>query len=279
MKRSLVLLLCVVAGILFVSAASWAAEEEVIAAMVKARGEVKPIPNPASQIADLDVKKAYEVQKKLITAFEAKGEKVGGFKAGLTTEATQKRFGVSSPLLAPMFKSGELGDKAVVKTKGFVKPFLETEIGYVVGRRIDKPVKDVASLKKAVKEVFPAVELPDLRFADLKGVKGVDLIADGVGAARYIVGKKMPADKVDVANIKVTLTLDGKVVNTGTAPEALGDQWKALLWLVNGAVEQGWTLEPGYVFITGALGKMIPCKPGSYKGDWGPLGTLSFTVE
>lgn len=279
MKRSLALFLCFVAGILFVSTASRAAEEEVITAMVQARADVKPIPNPASKIADLDVKKAYEVQKKLTKAFESKGEKVSGFKAGLTSDATQKRFGVTSPLLAPMFKSGELGDNAAVKTKGFVKPFLETEIGYVIGQRIDKPFKDVASLKKVVKEVFPAVELPDLRYADLKGVKGVDLIADGVGAAQYIVGKKMPADKVDIADIKVTLTLDGKEVNTGMAPEALGDQWKALLWLVNGAVEQGWTLEPGYVFITGALGKMIPCKPGSYKGDWGPLGTLSFTAE
>lgn len=279
MKRSFAILLCVAAAIILVSSAAWAAEDAAIAAMVKARGEVKPIPNPSSQIEGLDVKKAYDVQKRLVKAFEAKGEKVSGFKAGLTSEATQKRFGVSAPLLAPMFKSGEMGDKAVVKTKNFVKAFLETEIGYVIGQRIDKPVEDVASLKKMVKEVFPAIELPDLRFADLKAVKGPDLIADGVGAAQYIVGKRMPADKVDVSTIKVTLTLDGKEVNTGTASEALGDQWKALLWLVNGAVEQGWTLEPGYLFITGALGQMIPCKPGSYKGDWGPLGTISFTAE
>lgn len=279
MKRSLAVLVWVISAILLVSAASWADDDAVVGAMVKARGEVKPIPNPSSQIADLDVKKAYEVQQQLVKAFEAKGEKVSGFKAGLTSEATQKRFGVGAPLLAPMFKSGELGDKATVNLKGFVKPFLEVEIGYVISERIDKPVKDVAAMKKLVKEVFPAVELPDLRFADLKSIKGPDLIADGVGAAQYIVGKRMPVDKIDVSTINVVLTLDGKEVNKGAASEALGDQWKALLWLVNGAVEQGWKLEPGYVFITGALGKMIPCKPGSYMGDWAPLGAVSFTAE
>jgi 2-keto-4-pentenoate hydratase len=68
-------------------------------------------------------------------------------------------------------------------------------------------------------------------------------------------------------------------VNQGKAADALGDQWKALLWLVNGVVEHGYTIDPGQILITGAMGKMIPGKPGKYDGDWGVLGKMSWTVK
>ena len=79
--------------------------------------------------------------------------------------------------------------------------------------------------------------------------------------------------------VTVTLTLDGKPANQGKAEDAMGDQWKALLWLVNGAIEKGYTIEPGQVLITGALGNMIPAKEGKYEGNYGPLGPLSFTIK
>jgi 2-keto-4-pentenoate hydratase len=113
----------------------------------------------------------------------------------------------------------------------------------------------------------------------MKTVAGPDIVVDAVGSAKYIVGKKIPADKVDVSTIEVALTFDGNVVNQGKAADCLGDQWKALLWLVNTAVAKGWTLEPGQVFITGAMGAMIPGKPGKYEGKWGPLGTISWTIQ
>ncbi len=113
----------------------------------------------------------------------------------------------------------------------------------------------------------------------MKTVNGQDIVVDAVGSAKYIVGKKIPADKLDVGTVEVTLTLDGNVVNQGKAADCLGDQWKALLWLVNTAIAKGWTLEPGQVLITGAMGAMIPGKPGKYEGKWGPLGTISWTVK
>ena len=228
---------------------------------------------------DLTVPKAYELQKNLIKTLMKKGEVIGGFKAGLTSPAGQKQFGVNQPLLAPLFKSGELGPNATVDMKRFVRLFIETEVGYVAGQKIDKPVSDVAALKKMISEVFPAVELPDIRFNNMKEIKGADIVADAIGSAQYIVGKRLPADKVDVTQVEVALTRDGEVVNKGKAADVMGDQWNALLWLVNGAIAEGWTIEPGQIFITGVMGKMLPGKAGSYQGDWGPLGKMSWTVK
>jgi len=275
---------CIVASVLlvvcFVAGWSWAAaEEDVVKTILDARAAVKQFPLPSAALADLTMDKAYGLQKKLAAALVAKGDKISGFKAGLTSEAGQKKFGVDGALLGPLFAPGELAPGAEVDSKQFVRLFIETEVGYVAGEKITKPVPDVAALKKMIKEVFPAVELPDLRFADMKNLKGADIVADAVGSAKYIVGKRIPADKVDVGEVKVTLTLDGQEVNKGAAADTLGDQWKALLWLVNGTLAQGYSIEAGQILITGAMGNMIPGKPGKYEGDWGSLGKLSWTVK
>ncbi|MCA1959628.1 MAG: hypothetical protein LDL33_02445 [Desulfomonile sp.] len=269
----LLLVVCVFVGL------GCAGEDEAINAIVEARKAVKEFPLPSAQVPDLTEAKAYAFQGKLVKALVAKGDVISGYKAGLTSVEGQKRFGVSGAILGPLYKAGELGPDAVVEKKAFVRPFIENEVGFVIGEKISAPVKDEAALKKMVKEVFPAVELPDLRYSDMKNLKGTDIIADGVGSSKYIVGKRMPADKVDVNQVKVTMTLDGAPFNEGKAEDAMGDQWKALLWLVNGVIEKGYTIEPGYVFITGALGKMLPAKEGKYEGNYGPLGTLSFTIK
>ncbi|MDQ1238374.1 MAG: 2-keto-4-pentenoate hydratase [Thermodesulfobacteriota bacterium] len=276
---AMVLLLQAAVGFLWLAGQGLASEQDIINSIVDARSAIKPFALPSAKLPDLNEEKAYALQKQLSDKLASKSQAIGGFKAGLTSEAGQQKFGVKSALLGPLFKPGELGPDAVVNAKDFVRLFVETEIAYIPGTKIDKPVADVDALKKLIKEVCPAIELPDLRFDDLKGLKGTDLIVDAVSSSKYIVGKRIPSDSVDVSQVTVTLTLDGNVVNQGKADDVMGDQWKALLWLVNGAISRGYVIEPGQILITGAMGNMIPGKPGSYQGDWGKLGKISWTIK
>lgn len=263
----------------FMPVSSQAGEEDVVKAVVEAITTTKQFALPSAQLPDFNVEKAYAFQRKVAEALVKKGMAISGFKAGLTAKPVQQKFGVDSPQLGPLFKPGELAPGAEIDRKDFVRPFIEVEIGYFLAEKVDKPVKDIPALKKLVKEVCPAIELPDLRYADLKNLKGPDIVADCVASAKYIVGKCLPADKVDVGAVKITLALDGKPLFEGESSDALGDQWQALLWLVNGVVKQGWAIEPGQLLITGALGKMIPAKPGKYTADWGKLGSMVFSVK
>jgi 2-keto-4-pentenoate hydratase len=278
-KVAIVLLLQAAVGFLGLAGQGLASEQEVINSIVDARSAIKQFALPSAKLPDLNEEKAYALQKQLSDKLVSMSQAIGGFKAGLTSEAGQQKFGVKSALLGPLFKPGELGPDAVVNAKDFVKLFVETEIGYIPGAKIDKPVADVDALKKLIKEVCPAIELPDLRFDDLKGIKGTDLIVDAVSSSKYIVGTRIPSDSIDVGQVTVTLTVDGNVVNQGKADDVMGDQWKALLWLVNGAISRGYVIEPGQVLITGAMGNMIPGKPGPYQGDWGKLGKISWTIK
>ncbi|MFH0821319.1 MAG: hypothetical protein V2B18_01105 [Pseudomonadota bacterium] len=270
--------LLLVLGICCLPVSSFGGDDELVNSIAAAWTEVKPIPLPSGQIADLTMDRAYLLQKLLAKKVLAGGAPAG-FKAALTTKAAQEKFGASSALLGPLFKAGRLEPDAVIEVKQYVRPFIETEVGYVISEGISKPVQGVEELKKLVKEVFPAIELPDLRFQEMKGLKAGDIVVDAAGSAKYIEGKRIPAAGFDPNAVRVTLTMDGKTIHEGRGNEALGDQWNALLWLVNEVTKLGWKIEPGQVFITGALGGMAPGKPGKYEADFGSLGKLSFAVK
>ena len=279
MKKLTLVISCVFLLTSFVAPLAWGAEDEVIVSIVEARAKTKTFALPSAKLPDLTVEKAYALQKKLAGVLVANGNPIAGFKAGLTSAPAQKKFGVNAPLLGPLFTKGERKPGAALKSGDYVKLFVENEIGYVVGKEISQPVKDVDALKKMIKALVPAIELPDLRFGDLKNLKGTDIIVDAVASAGFIVGAPTALDKVDVNKVAVTMTLDGKAINKGTGTDALGDQWKALLWLVNGVVKQGWSIKPGQILITGALGRMLPGKPGKYEVDFGSLGKIAFSIQ
>jgi len=260
-----------------------AADVESMAAQVyQAAVEKRPFPvltvdNPGMTEAD-----SYAVQK-LYSEKLLAGKRPAGFKAGLTTEATMKRFGSDVPFAAVLFPDGYMdGSSAapVVKRSGFGTLMIESEIGFVLGEGVSAPLKDIDELKGKIAFLAPAIELPDLSFTDMKALRGIDINAAAISSRAFILGKPVPKEEApDINGLVPVLALDGTEVNRGTGSDALEDQWKAALWLVNKMVEEGWTMEKGDVLLTGALGNMIPGKPGKYEYDAGALGRISFTVE
>jgi 2-keto-4-pentenoate hydratase len=251
---------------------------EMANALIKATAEKQPTPVLSESEPDLDPKTAYEVQKVYVQWRLAK-DRVAGFKAGLTTENAQKMFGVNYPLTGILYDSGKLEGSPVVDRTALRALLIETEIGFVIGQSINQPLLDVQELQQKVSAVMPAIELPGSGFAEMKVVKGVDLIAANVGAAKFIVGTSRSHQGLNLNQVNVTLFYNGQALNEGKGVEALGDQWKAALWIVNSVLEQGYKVEPGHILITGALGKMVPGKPGKYVADYGDFGKISFEVK
>jgi len=278
MKKSWILSIGMFLSLGFTMTA-WAGVSEMVDSLVWTFTSGQPTPVLSKANPDLDVETAYKVQKAYVQWRMTK-DKVAGFKAGLTTEGAQKAFGVTFPLSGILYDSGKLGGSPVVDGKAFRRLGIETEIGFVIGQSINRPIQDIQEFQKMVSAVMPAIELPDLGFAeDMKEVKGVDLIAANVGAAKFIAGTPRPYQGVNLNQVNVTLSYNGQALYQGKGVEALGDQWKAALWLVNSVVEQGYKVEPGHILITGALGKLIPGKPGQYVADYGDFGKISFEVK
>jgi 2-keto-4-pentenoate hydratase len=48
--------------------------------------------------------------------------------------------------------------------------------------------------------------------------------------------------------------------------------------VVNILVEQGYSIAPGQFVLTGKIGDKVDVTPGQYLANYGPLGTVGFTV-
>lgn len=240
---------------------------------------VAPLPLASQTIKDLDEAKAYKIQADLVELYKVHGGQISGYKAGLTSKPAQEKFKASGPVSGVLFKSMLITD-GVAKLKGHAMMMLEVEIAYELKQDVTQPV-DAAAAPGLVAKVMPAVEVPELKFADMKALTVADIVAANVGARTYLLGKPVSPSGLDVNAVTGQLMRDGQAVGQ-PAPgrAALGDQWQALAWTINNALKQGLPVKAGMVFLTGSLGPMYPAQAGQHQAVYtGGLGELPFKVE
>ena len=243
-----------------------------------ARGQ--PMPLLSVYYDQLNSASAYDIQRALVSHEMRKKRAIGGFKAGFTQAALRLKYHTKEPISGVLFADAAFEDGAEIDAGLFKKPMLEVEIGYVLRSPITRKLHSIADLKTYISHALPAVEIPDLNYANVGGLNAYDIIATNVAASRYVVGKPFVLrDLAQVNEIRVALYRDEQVIDSGAAIDALGNQLEALLWLVNDAYAHGWHLQAGQLLITGTLGKMNPALPGSYRADYGLGRTLSFVLK
>lgn len=128
--------------------------------MIQAETDLQRIPVLSVEYPAMDVNTAYGIQKAFIEKKSSR-EKLAGFKAGLTSEKGQKRFGLTAPVAGALFESGRLTGESIVESKAFHRLMIETEIGFVIGENLSQPLHDVTALRKSIRAVMPVVELQD----------------------------------------------------------------------------------------------------------------------
>lgn len=250
----------------------------------------EPLPHISQQIEGVTNNQAAIAQLLFVQQRIKPGlnEVISGYKAGLTSKIGQKKFNVKGAISGVLFASGKVNNGGKVSLADYRKLMLETEIGFVLSQDVDLPIKDIDQLKNNISAILPVIEMPNLAFTNLNTITGQDIIASNAIANRYLLGKavEMPItfslNKIETRLIHSVESNDKEAhpttANQGTGKDALGDQWQALMWLVNERLESGYRLRKGQFLITGALGKMIPAKIGYYQADFGQLGKLTFTV-
>jgi 2-keto-4-pentenoate hydratase len=230
---------------------------------------------PAAMLAD-----GYAIQRVFVTRM-LEGDGVGGFKAAVVAETGQARLGIDEPVTAIMPASGVLAatDKVVIDLAKDNNRYIETEIGYVFGRAITEPLKDIDALKQYIDAVVPVIEVPGGVTENTQPSTAADLAAWNSNAKQMIVGPQYNPALIAVDDETVSLTHNEKAVNTGTGREAAGGQWATLLKTVNNLVRRGYTVQPGHMITNGALGKALKAEVGQYQAAYGKLGTITFEVR
>ena len=258
------------------------ADEAALArAIVEANAAGAETPRVSVLDPKIDLDGAYRVQQAVVADMLAGGDAVAGYKAGLTGKLARWWFSINKPVFGVIPASGlrKSGDTITVPKGRHM--LLETEIAFIAGARIDKPVADIAALKPLIRGVAPVIEAPAGGFPEdqARQLTVTDIVANNVSAHVLIVGEERPHDGLNLAKVKVVMTQDGKQVSKGTGADVMGDPWEAALWLVNVAVGQGRAIEPGQYLSTGVIGDRVESAPGRYSSDFGKLGIIEFSVE
>jgi 2-keto-4-pentenoate hydratase len=268
---------------LFVSTLSFAASDAVPKAAMVDTQNVSPVFKKQSavvfskKIKNLDVKKAYHLQKAFVKNSVAKGVVIVGFKAGLTSVDAYTDQSLSEPISGVLLQKPMRGDKAVISKEDALNLMLEQEVAYQISAPITKKLTaDV--LGKYVGAIAPAIEIPDANFAH-NDFNGKDIIANNALAYKVMIGEwQKPQSFKNLDALQLSLSCDGKILTQGKGSNALGGQSEALLWLINHIIEQGYQIQKGQVLLTGNLVKMIPAKPCVYQASFGALGNLELLV-
>ena len=167
----------------------------------------------------------------------------------------------------------------MIQARQGARLMLELEIGFQFKETIARPISDVAVLKTLVKAIYPVIELPELGFEHMPDLLGTDIIANNVAARKYILGARAASLPADINVLPVKLYRNKQLILEGLGSDAMGDQWQALGWLINQSLANGWGIEPEQILITGALGKMLPARPGSYTAHFAEFGRIEWRVE
>lgn len=221
----------------------------------------------------------YAVQAELTRLLVADGDRIIGYKVGLTSAPMQQMVGVDSPDYGPVLGSTVFADGDAVPLSGFIAPKLEAEIVFVLGERLEGPGVTVVDAGRATAGIAAAMEIVDSRFADWR-IRLADTVADlASNGAVAVSGRVVPLDGLDARLVGMTLTRNGELVDTGAGAAALGDPLAVVAWLANTLGENGIALEPGHLVMTGALHAAVPMNDGDvFRADFDRLGPVTVKV-
>jgi 2-keto-4-pentenoate hydratase len=231
---------------------------------------------------DLGMADGYAVQQELVKLLLADGDRIVGYKVGLTSKPMQKMIGVDTPDYGPVLGSTVYADGDAVPVSAFIQPKIEAEIAFVLGSPLAGPGVSVLDARRAIAGMTAAVEIVDSRFADWR-IRLADTVADlASNGAVAISSRVVPLEGAETLIprlIGMVLTRQGDLVDTGAGAAALGDPVRVVAWLANTLGSMGAKLEAGHLVMTGALHAAVPMRAGDvFRAEFDRLGPLTVRV-
>ncbi|HEV8221838.1 MAG TPA: fumarylacetoacetate hydrolase family protein [Streptosporangiaceae bacterium] len=248
--------------------------------LYQARQTGVPIAPLTARHPGMDMADGYRVQQELVARLTADGDRVAGYKLGLTSAPMQQLMGVDSPDFAPVLASHLHPDGAAVAAGSFIAPRVEAEIALVLRADLAGPDCTTLDVAAAVSGAVAALEIVDSRIADWK-IALADTIADLASSGAVVLGPSVtPADGLDLRLAGMVLTCNGSLIATGAGAAALGSPLQAVAWLVRTLHPLGGGLRAGQFVMTGALHAAVNICPGqNYRAEFDRLGPVRLRVR
>ena len=202
----------------------------------------------------LTLDEAYEAQFALLQHRQNDGEKLAGWKVGLTSQAMQIQQGVHEPCLGHLLVSGHRGSSARFEFDEMMSPGIENELCLEIGNRLEGKNVSFEEAAASISAIAPALEVVEKR-----SVFGADFplaIAGNAQQLAYVTGAFVPVtQEVDLSTIEVSVEINGKTAEQATGAEVLGNPVNSLIWLAGFLSDHNLAIEPGSRIMSGSFTK------------------------
>ena len=255
--------------------------EDAAARLAAAERDRAQIPLLSMRFPAMDMDDAYAIQDTWVGAKIRSGDRVMGWKIGLTSQAMQSALSIDTPDSGVLFDSMAFANDAVVPADRFIQPRIEAELAFVMKRPLEGRNLPVEAILEATHHVVPAIEILDTRIVRKDAETGrlrtvLDTIADNAANAGIVVGDPIvDFDTLDLRWIGAIVSRDGAVEETGLGAGVLGAPARSVSWLVDRLARYGARIEAGQTVLSGSFIRPIECPPGSHiRADFGTFGRI-----
>ena len=222
----------------------------------------KDTPKITNDHPDMDWDDAYAIQDVILQRKLARGARVVGLKAGLTSHAKMKQMGVTDPVFGFLVDEYVVSEGATVNVSELIHPKVEPEIAFVLKHALKGPGCHIGAVLAATEFVMPGIEVIDSRYRDFKfDLKSV--VADNTSAARFVVGgQAIRPEQVDLRTVGVVLEKNGEPVALGAGAAVLGHPAAAIAMLANHLGRRGQEIPAGSLILSGGVTEAVAVNAG-----------------
>jgi len=224
----------------------------------------------------LDYDRALDVQAALLARRLARGEKVAGWKIGLTSDRVREKMGTSNQPFGHVMRLLPSGAEA-----GFAEigpgTSIEPELVVTMGRDLKGPNVDATAARDAVATIAAGMEINQNRIPRHEDFPL--LVADNLTQWAIVEGTPVAVpEDFDSASLRVVMSRNDETLTDVIGDnEIIDDHFASVAALANVLATRGLYLEAGQKVITGSFCRH-PGEPGQHwHADFSGIGSVEFS--
>lgn len=207
----------------------------------------------------LTLDEGYLIQKEGIRLRCARGERVIGFKMGLTSDAKRKQMHVDCPIYGFLTDKMMIQNGEALPLKNRIHPKIEPEIAFFTGKELKGDISFEEALS-ACTAVCAALDVIDSRYTHFQFTLP-DVVADDCSAAFFVAGPAKDPSTIDLSNLDVTLSINGETIASGTTQAISGHPIHSVIQLVKMLHAHHLTLPANSWVLAGSATEAVPLGP------------------
>jgi len=226
----------------------------------------------ASDITDLSLDEAYQVQSLFLQARERTGERIVGWKIGCTSPAIQEQFGLTQPICGRLLEPHILHDGDTLRSEDYVECAVEAEMAMLIGRDLE-PGMDVAEVRNSIAAVSPAIELHNYHFWYGRPTSQELIASNGIHAG-LVLGRRHSLAGHDLDDELMQVFVNGSMEAHGAGRDVMGGPMRSLQWLARHVAASGERVRAGDLVIPGSAVRLVGVAAGdSIEARFSSLGS------